>query len=101
LPGPLLIGRAGITPGASGFVAAHVLSALLEAGYNVKCAVTSAAEADNIRKHRPLQTAHLAFAVATDAAVPGAFDDAVAGVKGVCFSAVTSESISDRFWDRC
>ncbi|KAF8244162.1 NAD(P)-binding protein [Wilcoxina mikolae CBS 423.85] len=73
--------------GASGFVAAHVLTSLLDGGYKVKCTVRSQAKADDIRKLRPLQSDQLDFAVVEDVAVKGAFDEAVKGVSAVIHTA--------------
>ena len=70
--------------GASGFLAAHVLTALLDAGYKVRCTVRSEEKAASIRKMRPLQHKSLDFVIVKDVAVDHAFDEAVKGVKGVC-----------------
>ena len=77
--------------GASGFVAAHVLTSLLQHGYNVRGTVRSEATADKVRKtHAHLlngDDSHLTFAIVHDVAATGAFDEAVKGVDGVIHTA--------------
>jgi nucleoside-diphosphate-sugar epimerase len=68
-------------------VAGHVLNQLLESGYRVKCTVRSEDKAESILKLRPLHRDRLDFSIVPDISVPGAFDDAVRGVKGVIHTA--------------
>ncbi|EJD39335.1 NAD(P)-binding protein [Auricularia subglabra TFB-10046 SS5] len=63
--------------GASGFVAAHILHALLERGLWVRCTVRSQAKAAAIAAQYPARASQLDFAIVPDIAAPGAFDGAV------------------------
>ncbi|KAI9717258.1 MAG: hypothetical protein M1812_004785 [Candelaria pacifica] len=72
--------------GASGFVAAHVLNAFLSHGYNVRGTVRSEETANKVRKTHGKYGDKLSFAIVKDVAAPGAFDEAVKGVDGVCSS---------------
>jgi uncharacterized protein YbjT (DUF2867 family) len=82
----LLIGF--FSSGASGFVAAHCLTALLDAGYKVKCSVRSQEKADEIRKLRASHADKLDFVIVKDIVEPGAHDEAVKGVTAVCFISI-------------
>lgn len=73
--------------GASGFVAAHVLNAFLEHGYNVRGTVRSEETAAKVRKTHAKYANQLSFAIVKDVAAPGAFDEAVKGVDGVIHTA--------------
>ncbi|CCX10109.1 Similar to Putative uncharacterized oxidoreductase C513.07; acc. no. Q9UT59 [Pyronema omphalodes CBS 100304] len=73
--------------GASGFVAAHCLTALLDAGYKVKCSVRSQEKADEIRKRRASHADKLDFVIVKDIVEPGAHDEAVKGVTAVVHTA--------------
>lgn len=72
--------------GASGFVAAHVLNEFLEHGYSVRGTVRSEESANNVRKTHAKYGDKLSFTIVKDVAAPGAFDEAVKGVQGVCSS---------------
>ncbi|KAF7556165.1 hypothetical protein G7Z17_g1611 [Cylindrodendrum hubeiense] len=64
--------------GGSGFIATHILRALLEAGHSVVTTVRSNDKAENIRKAYPnLGADRLDFAIVSDVARLDAFDDAV------------------------
>jgi uncharacterized protein YbjT (DUF2867 family) len=69
--------------GGSGFVAAHVLNAFLERGYNVRATVRSNETAEKVKKSHSKYSNQLSFAIVKDVAEPGAFDEAVKGVDGV------------------
>ncbi|EKG11429.1 Beta-lactamase-like protein [Macrophomina phaseolina MS6] len=64
--------------GGSGFIAAHVLDALLERGHSVVTTVRSNDKASRIRDAHPeVSQDKLGFAIVPDIAVMGAFDTAV------------------------
>ncbi|KAK2737969.1 methylglyoxal reductase (NADPH-dependent) gre2 [Myotisia sp. PD_48] len=64
--------------GGSGFIAAHVLDALLERGHSVVTTVRSEAKAVRIRDaHQGIGKSRLDFAIVPDIAQPDAFDNAV------------------------
>ncbi|KAF2489378.1 NAD(P)-binding protein [Lophium mytilinum] len=73
--------------GASGFVAAHVLNAFLQRGYNVRGTVRSDATAEKVMKSHSKYLKQLSFAIVKDVAAPGAFDEAVKDVDGVIHTA--------------
>ncbi|KAI5778122.1 hypothetical protein EDC01DRAFT_675582 [Geopyxis carbonaria] len=74
--------------GANGFVATHVLTALLDAGYKVKCSVRSQAKIDGMKALRtPEELSRLQFCIVPDVAAPGAHDEAVKGVVAVVHTA--------------
>jgi nucleoside-diphosphate-sugar epimerase len=72
-----------LVTGANGYVAAHVVHTLLEAGHNVKGTVRSQSSVDQILKSHPGFEDRLSFASVPDITVSGAFDEAVKGVDGV------------------
>ena len=72
-----------LVSGASGFIAAHVLNAFLDAGFHVRGAVRSSKSADAVRKTHAAYGDALSFAIVPDIAALGAFDEAVKGVDGV------------------
>ncbi len=73
-----------LVTGASGFIAAHVLNSFLSHGYNVRGTVRSEETANKVRKTHGKYGDKLSFAIVNDVAAPGAFDEAVKGVDGVC-----------------
>ena len=77
-------GETVLVTGASGFVAAHVLNEFLEHGYRVRGTVRSEETADKVRKTHGKYGDKLSFAIVKDLDAPGAFDEAVKGVSGVC-----------------
>lgn len=79
--------------GASGFIAAHVIRQLLEAGYKVRGTVRSQSSADKVKKAHEKYATGLSFAFVEDISVPGAFDEAVKGVDGVCPISAERESL--------
>ncbi len=72
-----------LVTGGSGFVAAHVLNAFLDRGYNVRATVRSQSSADKVKKTHGHYGDKLSFAIVPDVQTPGAFDEAVKGVQGV------------------
>lgn len=68
--------------GASGFIAAHVLKQLLEAGYWVRATVRSESKKQDILKLYSAYESQLDFAFVEDVAQPGAFDEAVKAEPG-------------------
>jgi nucleoside-diphosphate-sugar epimerase len=78
--------------GASGFVAAHVVSTFLNAGYNVLGTVRSSSTAQHVLNTHASTTSlpgkgKLTLAIVPDITTPGAFDEAVKGVDGVIHTA--------------
>jgi nucleoside-diphosphate-sugar epimerase len=78
--------------GASGFVAAHVVSTFLKEGYNVRGTVRSSSTAHQVLATHASITAlpdkgSLTLAIVPDITTPGAFDDVVKGVDGVIHTA--------------
>jgi|SRR5277367_5181464 len=78
-------GETVLITGGSGFVAAHVLNAFLDRGYNVRATVRSQSSADKVKKTHGRYGDKLSFAIVPDVQTPGAFDEAVKGVQGVSF----------------
>lgn len=76
-----------LVTGASGFVAAHVLTAFLSAGYKVRGTVRSESTAEKVRKTHSEWSSQLSFAIVPDIRDPSAFDEAVKGVDGVIHTA--------------
>jgi nucleoside-diphosphate-sugar epimerase len=76
-----------LVSGASGFVAAHVLTSFLQRGYNVRGTVRSEATAEKVKKTHSKYLKQLSFAIVKDVAAPGAFDEAVKDVDGVIHTA--------------
>ena len=79
-------GHAGETvliTGGSGFVAAHVLNAFLDRGYNVRTTVRSQSNADKVKNTHGHYGDKLSFAIVPEITTAGAFDEAVKGVQGV------------------
>lgn len=76
-----------LVTGASGFIAAHVLTSFLEAGYAVRGTVRSEATAEKVRQSHAKYADRLSFAIVPDMGVPDAFDNAVKGVDGVIHTA--------------
>jgi nucleoside-diphosphate-sugar epimerase len=73
--------------GASGFVAAHILTSFLEKGYNVRGTVRSPSSAQNVKESHAKYGDKLTFVIVPDITVEGAFDEAVKGVDGVIHTA--------------
>jgi nucleoside-diphosphate-sugar epimerase len=70
--------------GATGHLGFRVLRYALEFGYNVRAAVRSEAKAKTVRSNsllKDVQDSQLSFAIVPDFLAPGAFDEAVRGVK--------------------
>lgn len=76
-----------LVTGASGFVAAHVLTVFLQQGYKVRGTVRSDSTAENVRKTHSEWSSQLSFAIVPDIRAPNAFDEAVKGVDGVIHTA--------------
>jgi nucleoside-diphosphate-sugar epimerase len=78
--------------GASGFVAAHVVSVFLKAGYNVRGTVRSDNTGRKVLSTHASTTSlpssgKLTLSIVSDITIPGAFDEAVKGVDGVIHTA--------------
>ena len=76
-------GKTILITGGSGFVAAHVLSAFLSRGYNVRTTVRNNDAAEKIKKSHGHYIDQLSFTIVKDVAEPGGHDEAVKGVDGV------------------
>jgi uncharacterized protein YbjT (DUF2867 family) len=76
-------GETVLITGGSGFIAAHVLNAFLDRGYNVRATVRNQRSADKVRRSHGHYGDKLSFAIVPDVQTPGAFDEAVKGVQGV------------------
>jgi nucleoside-diphosphate-sugar epimerase len=76
-----------LVTGASGFVATHVISVFLAAGYRVRGTVRSEAKAKSTAAIFPQYTSQLSFVIVPDISTPNAFDEAVKGVDGVIHTA--------------
>lgn len=76
-----------LVTGASGFVAAHVLTSFLSAGYKVRGTVRSESTAEKVKQTHAQYASQLTFAIVEDIRAPNAFDDAVKGVDGVIHTA--------------
>ena len=63
--------------GANGYIAAHILSQLLEQGHSVRAVVRSQAKADQVRADNASAGDSLDFALVPDITSRGAFDKAV------------------------
>ncbi|KAK6951212.1 hypothetical protein Daesc_007743 [Daldinia eschscholtzii] len=63
--------------GANGFIAQHILSQLLEAGFSVRAVARSQSKIDALKKSfsKYVDTPQLDFGVVPDITVPGAFDE--------------------------
>ncbi|OKL62335.1 hypothetical protein UA08_02287 [Talaromyces atroroseus] len=71
-----------LVTGINGYIGAHVALSLLQAGYQVRGAVRSAAKGERLRQqpHFKGYADQLTFVEVTDISKPGAYDDAVKGV---------------------
>lgn len=72
-----------LVTGASGFIAAHVVEAFLQKGYNVRGTVRSDKTAAKVLKTHAKYSEQISVAIVPDIAAPNAFDEAVKGVDGV------------------
>lgn len=86
-----------LVTGASGYIAAHVIHQLLEAGYKVRGTVRSESSAQKVRETHSRYADALSFSYVKDIAAPGAFDEAVVGVDGVRILNTSSTSNSNWF----
>ena len=70
--------RADVSPGGSGFIAAHVLGVLLERGHSVVATVRTAEKGERIlERHNAIPKDKLSYVIVEDIAKPGAFSKAV------------------------
>jgi nucleoside-diphosphate-sugar epimerase len=78
-----------LVTGANGFLAMHVVQALLEKGYRVRGTVRSESKTIHIRKTFAKHGDKLEFAIVEDITTEGAFDQAVVGVDAIAHTAAT------------
>ncbi|KAG5987490.1 hypothetical protein E4U54_004968, partial [Claviceps lovelessii] len=78
-----MAGHLVLITGATGLIGFKTLTLLLQAGYTVRAAVRTQAGFDQIASSRLVQpyTAQLSSFIVPDITVPGAYDEAVRGVK--------------------
>ncbi|KAJ6437348.1 LOW QUALITY PROTEIN: lea domain-containing protein [Purpureocillium lavendulum] len=76
-----------LVTGASGFIAAHVVEALLRKGYNVRGTVRSERSAAEVLQTHSKYARQMSTAIVPDIAAPNAFDEAVRGVDGIIHTA--------------
>ncbi|KAG6008455.1 hypothetical protein E4U21_004477 [Claviceps maximensis] len=83
--------------GATGMIGFKTLTLLLQAGYTVRAAVRTQSSFDKIASLRPVQphTARLSSFIVPDITVPGAYDEAVQGVKYIVHVASPLASKTD------
>jgi len=66
--------------GATGFVGAHVFTALLSSGYKIKATIRSPSKGEFLSKKYATQISDFTFAIVPDLQAPGALDSAVEDV---------------------
>jgi NADPH-dependent methylglyoxal reductase len=77
-----------LVTGATGYVATHVISSLLKAGYNVRGTVRSKGSIPVILAAQGFDApSRLTFSIVPDITAPHAFDEAVKGVSGIMHTA--------------
>lgn len=76
-----------LVTGASGFVASHVIHALLAAGYNVRGTLRSKAAIPSLTAAQGSLASRLSFTIVPNASALGALDEALEGVSGVIHTA--------------
>ncbi|RFU28120.1 hypothetical protein B7463_g8231, partial [Scytalidium lignicola] len=78
-----------LVTGASGFVASHIISTFLKAGYNVRGTLRSPSAIPSILAAQGLdeQSTRLTFSIVPDMSAPHAFDEAVKGVSAIMHTA--------------
>jgi uncharacterized protein YbjT (DUF2867 family) len=76
-------GKLILVTGANGFVAAHVIIALLDGGYQVRGTVRSEKSAETVRKTFSSYSDKFSVVVTPDISAKNAFDEAVKGIHGV------------------
>lgn len=72
-----------LVTGGSGFLAAHVIHAVLNKGYNVKTTVRSEIRGQEVIASHSEHKSKLSYAIVPDIAQKDAFEDALRGVDGV------------------
>ena len=75
-----------LVTGASGFIAAHVVDALLRKGYDVRGTVRSEQSASEVLQTHSKYPGQVSISIVPDIAAPNAFDEAVQDVDGVSYS---------------
>ncbi|RSH82878.1 methylglyoxal reductase (NADPH-dependent) gre2 [Saitozyma podzolica] len=72
-----------LVTGASGFIAAHTVQALLDAGFPVRGSVRSVDKGEYLKERFRGKSASFDYVIVDDIEKPNAFDEAVKGVGGV------------------
>ncbi|KFZ11408.1 hypothetical protein V501_04788 [Pseudogymnoascus sp. VKM F-4519 (FW-2642)] len=86
--------------GASGYLAGHILTQLLDYGFSVRATVRNQAAEIRVKSALPVKHhASLTFIIIPDLSVDGAFDEAVKDVDGVSSVQISIFKIADTsFW---
>lgn len=79
-----------LVTGATGFIGAHIVDALLSRGLRVRGATRSMAKGEAMMKARPQYKEQLEFVQINDFESPGGLVDAVKGVDGIIHTASVS-----------
>lgn len=86
-----------LVTGATGFIGAHIVDALLSRGLRVRGATRSLAKGDAMIKARPQYSGQLEFVQISDFENPGGLEEAVKGVDGIIHTAsVNSHFLCNR-----
>jgi nucleoside-diphosphate-sugar epimerase len=80
-----------LVTGATGFIGAHVVDALLNRGLKVRGATRSKAKGEAMLKARPKHASHLDFVVVEDFETGGSFENVMTGIDGVIHVASVSQ----------
>ncbi len=75
-----------LVTGVSGFIAAHVVDALLRKGYNVRGTVRSEQSASGVLQTHSKYPGQVSISIVPDITAPNAFGEAVQDVDGVSYS---------------
>lgn len=90
---PLTMTKLILVTGATGFIGAHIVDALLSRGLQVRGATRSMAKGNAMIQARPQFTGQLEFVQIDDFEKPGGLVEAVQGVDGVIHTASVSPQV--------